>query len=133
MKKYVLIIVLLLSLSAISGLVYVWYKPHKSIDYFQTEPITANTITKIFEDDEPLANKKYLNKALLVYGVVKEVSENNNGQTVILLKGYDEFSVVQCTLKEETKKVQVGDSIKVRGFCNGYTIAVILDDCKIAD
>lgn len=114
-----------------AGILYLWNKPHRSIDDLQSRPVSAGLITSLFEKEEAFANKEYLNKALLVAGVVKDVSMNDNSQLVVLLEGSDEFTGVQCVFKNKPRAIHKGDTIRVAGFCNGYTTAVILDDCKL--
>lgn len=131
MKKIIYLALIVLSFTATGGILYTWNKPHKSIDHTRTETVSAEVIAGLFEKAEAFANKKYLNKALTVKGIVKDLSVNDIGQQVILIKGHNEFTDVQCTLKERLTGVEKGDSIKVSGFCNGYTLVVIMDDCKL--
>ncbi len=124
----------LLFATAIIGLgvaAYVWNKPHRSIDNVPSEHVTAEAIAQLFETDETLANRNYLNKALTVHGVVGEVAVNDARQQVIFIKGHEELSGVQCTLTAHSSAIAVGDTVEISGFCNGYTVVVILDDCKL--
>ncbi|GGC12790.1 hypothetical protein GCM10011386_00540 [Parapedobacter defluvii] len=132
-NKNISYLLLALVLITVAIALYLWNKPHRSIDGRRTEHVTAATITQAFEDDETAANQKYLNKALTVQGVVEEISKNDAGQQVIFIKGHRDFSGVQCTFKAPEIEVGVGDTINVSGFCNGYTVAVILDDCKLLE
>lgn len=130
MKK-ILIILISIALGLAAMLAYIWNKPHRSIQSFSTNLVTAENLSQAFEENETAANKQYLNKALTVTGVAAEISINDLNQQVILIQGRDEFSGVLCTFIEEHNKIQNGDIVKVSGFCNGYTTVVILDDCKI--
>jgi len=133
MKKKIPYLLLALAAVAVAAALYLWNKPHRSIDGIRTEHITAAVITQAFEEDETTANQKYLNKALTVQGVVEEISKNDAGRQVAFLKGHCDFSGVQCTLSAPGTGIGVGDTIHVSGFCNGYTIVVILDDCKLLE
>ncbi len=94
-------------------------------------PVSAVELSGAFEADEAGANLKYLNQPLTVSGIVGEVADNASGDMVIFIRGHDELSGVQCTLREGAagRRPAVGDPVIISGFCNGYTTAVILDDC----
>lgn len=131
MKK---IILLLGSLIAIIGMIvglYLWNKPHKSIEGETTQLVAAIELTKAFEENETQANQQFLNKALTVAGVVQEVGKNQDNAQLILLKGSDDLSGVQCTMKSPQETIKVGDSVLISGFCNGFTVVVLLNDCVI--
>lgn len=128
------IILLLGSLIAIIGIIvglYLWNKPHKSIEDETTQLVTAIEVSKAFEVNEAQANQQFLNKALTVAGVVQEVGKNQDNAQLVLLKGSDELSGVQCTMKIPQESIKVGDSVLISGFCNGYTVVVLLNDCVV--
>lgn len=132
MKRVIIYLLLLCLLIATGAGVYLWNKPHRNIENVKSVVVEAAVLSGAFETDEPAANRQYLNQPLTVNGVVDEVEENASGQLVILLKGNNDFSGVQCTMEEGTEVVKPskGERISISGFCNGYTTVVILGDCK---
>lgn len=132
MKRAIIYLLLLCVLVAVGAGIYLWNKPHRNIEDVRTASVEAAELSRAFEADEAGANRKYLNQPLTVSGIVGEVEDNASGQMVVFIRGHDELSGVQCTLREgaATGRPAVGDQVKISGFCNGYTTVVILDDCK---
>lgn len=132
MKKAIIYLLLLCALLAAGAGVYLWNKPHRNIEDARPMPVNAAELSAAFEADEAGANRTYLNQPLTVSGIVGEVADNASGQMVVFIRGYDDLSGVQCTLRKGAAngKPAVGDQVTISGFCNGYTTVVILDDCK---
>ena len=131
MKKKVGYALLLIVLVAGAVGYYMWNKPHRSIEDARTQQISAIELSNAFVADEAKANAQYLNKALTVTGTVAGLEVNASGQQVVFMNGADPLSGVQCTFPQKDETLQVGANIAVSGFCNGFTMVVILDDCKI--
>lgn len=129
-RRIVITISVVFVLITVTGFLW-WNKPHRNIENANTEAIAAKTIALMFEENQELANKQFLNKALTVEGVVKDISVNENLQQVVLLDGNNELTGVQCVFVEKNDKIKEGDRVKISGFCNGFTLAVVLDDCKL--
>ncbi len=122
---------LLVGALVIAGIIIgyaLWNKPHETVDDQEGEKIEATVLANAFLENEQEANQKYLSKVLEVNGVVSEVTTNQDQKTVLLLESEDPLSGVQCTLKEAAE-VQVGEKVTVKGFCNGFTTVVLLQDC----
>lgn len=122
------IIGLLLLLLLAFGLWYVYFKPARNIEREKTLHITANAIYTAYLNDENLANKLYLDKAITVKGKISDIKTNQQGQQVIILETEDPVFGVVCTM---TKPLAVtkSDDISIKGFCTGYTTDVVLRDC----
>jgi hypothetical protein len=135
MKRKTLRLAGLLCLLCIAAVILIGYKiynkPHRSVTAETAVIITAAQLAEEYEKDEINSNKKYLDKALQVSGVVSEISFNQQNKPVILLNGSD-MSGVQCTLQEAETGIKKGDSISVKGFCTGYLTDVIINRCVIA-
>lgn len=120
------------ALVAVAAAIYVvWNKPHATVDDVKGIRITAEALTDAFEKNEQGANSVYLNKVIEVSGKISEVSKNQDNKDVILLETSDPLSGVQCTMRENGGRYQVGEEIAIKGFCNGYTMVVLLSDCII--
>lgn len=113
---------------AVVGL-YQYNRKPATVDGQSGIAVSAPTLVATFEKNDAEANKLYLNKVIDVSGTVTEVSKNQDGKSVLLLRADDEMSGVQCTMRENGVEVPVGKSVSVKGFCNGYTLVVILSDC----
>lgn len=129
MKKTFLILFVLLAVVGGYLAFDMWNKPPESIEGKKTETITAVDVVKDFEDDEAAANELYLDQALTVTGEIIEIDKNDDGEQVILLKGTDDMSGVQCTMSKNGEELKIGDQVAISGFCRGFTSVVLLEDC----
>jgi len=130
MKKIAAAIVILLLIAGGIGY-YIWNKPPEKVENRKSVPVLATELVGAFTTDEAAANRKYLNQVLEVSGTVAETSKNQDGKTVILLESGDPLSGVQCTMRDDGITINNGAAVKVTGFCNGYTMVVLLSDCII--
>ena len=131
MKK-ILIFLLIVVLAGIGVGAYLWNKPHETVEDRKSTAIGAGELAKAFTANEQQANTKYLNQVLDVTGTVGEVGKNQDGKTVITLSVADDpLGGVQCTMRDDKVTAQAGQKLTVKGFCNGYTVVVLLSDCII--
>jgi hypothetical protein len=129
MKKIALVILVLVLIGG-SVAYYFFNKKPAQVEDIKSEAITATSLAKAFEADEAAANKQYLNKVMDVSGTVQEISQNQDGQMVIVLASNENpLSGVQCTMRESIANIKSGDQLTIKGFCNGFVMTVILSDC----
>ncbi|MDP3394468.1 hypothetical protein [Sediminibacterium sp.] len=133
MKKWIIIIgSILLIVAAILYYVFIYAAQYKrNVNDEKAIAITAVELVSAYNNNESEANTKYLNKALLVEGIVKEVGQNQEGNTTITIDGANDFSSVFCTLKEVIKNVEVNKKINIKGVCIGFTSDVVITDAFI--
>lgn len=135
MNKRSFILTLILAVIVAAGVTayMMWNKPHEKVEDRKAIELTADALNNAFEQNEQSANAAYLNKVIDVSGTIAEVSKNQDGKTVILLQTSDPVSGVQCTMRENNVKAAVGQQVKIKGFCNGYTMVVLLSDCIVSE
>ncbi|HTN46244.1 MAG TPA: hypothetical protein VL098_07830 [Flavipsychrobacter sp.] len=126
------IILIVLALIAIGGVVAWAYinKPAEKVENAKALEIRADELTNSYAKDEAAANKMFLNQAIEVTGTIAEISKNQDGKTVVLLESEDPMSGVQCTMRDEAK-LETGKQVRIKGFCTGYTMVVLLGDCIV--
>ncbi len=127
-KRGLLLVFLGALIAIIASMAVVWNKPPDTVDDQKGMKITATELCSAFENNEQRANTAYLNKVLTVTGKIAEITKNQDGQTVVLLESSDPLSGVQCTMKDEGN-FTVGNTTTIKGFCNGYTLVVLLAGC----
>lgn len=100
--------------------------------------VTAVQLFNDFLNDEIAAQKKYVpeklsDKIVEVWGEIKEIGKNEDGEIYYNLRTNDEIFSVKCVMEKgyEIPNAKVGDTISVRGFCNGYNMDVIVNRCKV--
>lgn len=130
MKK-ILIVLLIVLLAGAGVAFYMWNKPHETVEDRKSVAVGADTLANAFIENEQKANAAYLNQVLDVTGTISDVAKNQDGKTVITLSVSDPLSGVQCTMRDDKVQATPGASVTVKGFCNGYTLVVLLSDCII--
>lgn len=128
-KKKVLIIIAILGVVGLliaGGIgLYMFNMPHRDVQSIDADyTLTVSEIVSEYLTDKDTANKKYLaadgdSKILEITGVVSKISEDFNGQKVVLLKGEQVKAGVSATFTSETKSnlndVQIGQTITIKG------------------
>lgn len=130
MKKVFLVLLVLVLAGAGVGY-YMWHRPPATVEDKKSITVDAEKLANAFTGNEQQANALYLNQVLDVQGTVAEVSQNQDGHTVITFGVSDPLSGVQCTMRDRQVKAEPGQTITIKGFCNGYTVVVLLSDCII--
>jgi hypothetical protein len=132
-KATVLIVILIIIISAATGL-YLFYKKHPDIT--KTKPdykITAIELQKEFDTDEQGASQKFGNKVLEVTGTISSINVSEGNNINITLKTGNDMSSVICTLPSgpEITALKPGNSATIRGVCSGFLMDVLLNNCAI--
>ncbi len=129
MKKPLLIAVCSILITAIVAGYLLWNKPHHKAEDLTSQVIPVDSLYEKYVNNETAANKLYLNKTLELTGTIAEQLKNQDGNTVVIFQTSDPLGGVQCTFREKDIIVQNGQKISVKGFCNGYTSVVLLNEC----
>ena len=104
---------------------YMFNMPQRDVQSAQTDySLTSTEIVAEYLTDDKAANQKYLaadgdSKILEITGEVNKISENFDGQKVVLLKSGQDKAGVSATFFAETNDnlngVTVGQTITVKG------------------
>jgi hypothetical protein len=104
---------------------YMFNKPHRDVQSARTDyALTSSQIVREYLSDNAAANQKYLaadgdSKILEIAGEVRHISENFNGQKVVLLKSAKDKAGVSATFTPETNEnldgIMVGQTITIKG------------------
>lgn len=127
MRKKVLIVFLILIVIAIAGYFYI-YKDHRNIA--EEKAAFSLTVTEVYTDfskDEAKATAKYLDKTILVNGIVTSVDMKSKVVTIDqkLLARFD-TNIPENILKDQ--------KVKIKGRILGYDSLleeVQMDQCSI--
>lgn len=102
------------------------------MEHAESMKIKAEELVKAFQENETNANKLYLDKVLLINGVVGATAKTQSGETSVTLTSSDPFSGVMATLDSTvTVQVKVGDTIDIKGFCKGFLSDVVITNALI--
>ncbi len=132
MKKYIpWVIVAVLIGGAVAYKMY--NKPHaETKDATADIVITPADLLKAYETDETAADKAYLDKIIEVEGVVKSVNQVEQGASLSLETGNDMAAII-CEFESNNalENVKAGDKVRVKGFCSGKLMDIVLVRCSL--
>lgn len=104
---------------------YMFNMPHRNVQSTSADfSVTASQLVAEYLENPSKANDKYLaddgdSKVLEISGAVAKISEDFNGQTVILLKSEADKAGVSCTFTKETNQnvstIKLGETVKIKG------------------
>lgn len=112
MKKKLLIFVFFLIISALVMYGYI-YKSHRDISSEKESfAVSVVDLKNDFEKNDSLANAKYLDKTIIIYGKISGLDLTNN------ILSIDKF--LSAKIKEKKTNLKANDSIKLKGRFIGY-------------
>lgn len=104
---------------------YMFNKPHRDVQSARTDyALSSSEIVREYLNDYVAANQKYLSangdsKVLEIAGEVNRISENFNGQKVVLLKSGEDKAGVSATFTSESNEnlegIQLGQTVTIKG------------------
>ena len=131
-KNKIIIAIALIATIAFSVYYYVFVYSSQHRRQVQSESgivITSDSLVAKYQADEKLANSLYLNKAVVVTGILLSIDKNQEGKTTIVIGRSDSFSNVSVTMINTTPITQkVGESITIKGLCTGALSDVVITD-----
>jgi hypothetical protein len=134
MKRIILIILALAIVGAFITWKVVFRKSDTSVASKKADvEITADSLFASFEGDETKANSLYLNKIVLVSGLISEVTVTETGYSVYL-KNPDDISGILCGFNgklQNEDNLKTGAVVKIKGICTGYLMDVVLNKCSL--
>ena len=134
-RKYLLIAVLVWALLLAVGL-YVYNKPHSSAAHATPDySLSATDLYQQFQQDEAVANQKYLDKIIEVKGTVAEVQHSGNSAT-IELREESAMGGINCSFTNLEHIIQIpskGSLLTIKGKCSGFLMDVNLVDCAMKE
>lgn len=83
--------------------------------------LSAAALYAEYSANEMASNTKYIGKTIEISGQISELSEDQQGATVLMFTQPGEFEGVMCTLDKDQKTTDlaVGKQIKIKGQCTG--------------
>ena len=131
-KNKIIIAIALIAAIAFGVYYYVFVYSSQHRRQVQSETgivITSDSLVAKYQADEKLANSLYLNKAVVVTGVILSIDKNQEGKTTLVIGRSDSFSNVSVTMISTALITQkVGESITIKGLCTGALSDVVITD-----
>ena len=135
-RKAIIILILLIAAGIVALAVWKWTFKKSDISMASKKAdveIEAGILAQAFESNEEDANARYLGKVIVVSGVIGAMGEEGQNLSVYLKKG-DDLSGVMCTFSigsVDTSRIKVGNTVKIKGICDGYLMDVKLNKCSL--
>lgn len=135
MKK--LIYGCLLVLAGVVGYgIYLFYqKPPDTREEKAEFEITAEDLVKEFSANEGEANRKFVDKVLIISGKVEQIQFTAT-EASVMLSSHDPMSGVTCSFYSDEiaplKDIGRGKLVKIKGKCTGKLMDVVLNNCSLA-
>ncbi|OQP64007.1 hypothetical protein A3860_21540 [Niastella vici] len=98
--------------------------------------ITAIELLKAFQQDEMAGNAKYVDKVLIVSGIVNGIQTDSSGQATVTLRTNDLLAAVTCSFYQDdegVKKIKTGAPVRIKGICTGMLSDIVLNKCSLAE
>lgn len=138
MKKLLLF---LLAAAAVGGGIgyYLYNKAPEGVSNKKADHMTTpQALLADFQNDETAANAKYLGKVTQIEGTILEIVPGQDLVMQVVLETGDAMSRVSCTLEEDkdtflARKLQKGNTVKIKGECTGILDDVIIERAVIVD
>lgn len=83
--------------------------------------LSAVALYQEYSGNEKKSNVKYIGKTIEVSGTIAEMSQDQEGATVLMFVQPGEMEGVMCTIDKEqnTSSLAVGQNVKVKAQCTG--------------
>jgi tRNA_anti-like len=145
-KNILYITVLIIAVAGIIG--YKMYnKQHFSVSSATpAAEVTAIALHQTFTADSAIAKSKFTgdetnHKVIKVEGEIAAINEDQQNNTLVLLKTATEGAFINCTMEGKITNINAGTKVFIKGVCTGYNFDadmgipgdVILTRCLIAD
>lgn len=96
--------------------------------------VDAVTLFQAFTADEMAAGKVYNDKVVEVSGKVRDVDAGSGGPYNVSLETGDPLGAIVCEFEPSSAPAwKVGDAVRLKGFCAGYNMDVLLQRCAAVE
>lgn len=133
MKK-IFVLMLILAIGAASFGFYYYNKPRTGVSGLDAVAIVdAKVLFEEYNNNEEASNTKYLGKVIEVSGIVKAVETDDRGTMSVVIDSGNEMGSVNCQFekRDEMPDMDKGSSVRIKGFCSGLLMDVVIVDCEI--
>jgi hypothetical protein len=125
-KKIILYTILVIVLGAAAVGFYLYNKKHFSVEgSTPVASVTAIALHQTFVTDSTLAKNKFIgdeinHKVIQVEGEIAAIKEDQQGNTIVLLKTNTDGAFINCTMEGKSENSKAGSKIAIKGVCTGY-------------
>ncbi len=140
MKKKIFLSIFIVGLIGVAIGFYLYTKPPRDISTTKEDfVLKAEDFYDEFMINETEANKKYLNKVIVIEGFVSEILLENSEEPTLAISSKNGMSKLTCGFKKEwlsaIKSLKAGNSLTLKGKCDGKNMfdEVVLTQCSFLE
>lgn len=137
MKKKILFSILILGLIGASIGFYLYTKPPRDISSTKEDfVLNVEEFYKEFMTNEASANTKYLNKVIIVEGIVTEIQLENSEEPTLSISSQNGDSKLTCgfnkNLTSTITSLKSGNKVTLKGKCDGKNMfdEIVFTQCS---
>lgn len=132
--KRVLIALLILALIAGGIAYYQFNRTVPSLEEVEADyEMTADELYHAFDTNEKEALEKFEGKVILLSGKIIEVKKSEKGNNLTLEAEGAMLGGVNCSFDQLNANLETGQSVSLKGRCQGYLMNVILNNCVLVE
>lgn len=129
------ILIALLLIALIVGGIFAFYEFNRGVqtldDVNADYEMTADELYSAFETNEKEALKKYEGKVIQLSGKIVEIKKSEKGTNLTLEAEDAMLGGVNCTFAQLDEELKEGESIRLKGRCQGFLMNVVLNNCVL--
>jgi hypothetical protein len=138
---YLLVVVLVGLLAALSVYVFIYNKPHRNYETATPDYIlSTKSLFNNYKDDKLKAQKTYNGKVLQINGNLKKIEDRDSVVVAIFVFQEGDFGDegIRCAMlpkfNSELRHLKPDDFLTIKGYCTGYNgTDVILEKCSLVE
>lgn len=130
--KRILISLLILALIS-GGVVYYQYsRTVPTLEEIEADyKMTADELYSAFETNEKEAMEKYEGKVIEISGKIEAIEKSEKDVNLTLTAEDAMLGGVNCSFKQLDKDLKEGESVILKGRCQGFLMNVVLNNCTL--
>jgi hypothetical protein len=133
-RTILLLVALVAAIAAMISYRMVDAKPSDAADRSAEVSVKATALYAEFVEDEVAAGKRYNDKVVEVDGIIRDITTGSDGGAEVHLETGDPLGAVVCTFNTgKMIGLTKGGTARIKGFCAGYNLDVLLQRCSVVE
>lgn len=129
-KRIILTVIIVFTLGGMATGYYFYNKKVPTLHNVHADyELTANELYDAFDADENAAMSKYGDKVINVKGVVASMKTTDSTSNITIHADNAILGGINCSFNTVLEEMKEGDSVSIKGRCQGILMDVILNNC----
>jgi hypothetical protein len=92
--------------------------------------LTADELFNAFDENESASMVKYEGQVIAVTGIVSRIKLSESTSNITLDAKNAMAGGINCSFNEIVSNISKGDSVTIKGRCQGFLMDVVLNNCS---